>query len=89
MKTWNDVKQFVNNLTDEQLSQQVKVEKVDDMVYSNVEFGVVYEDIYMYDRDNEDIGTMKILRECHEDDFDESLCDLITSKGAVYIAIDN
>lgn len=83
--TWADLKEFVNSLSDGQLSQQLKVEVVDSAVYDNIGFGVVEEDIYMYDDDVEDIGSLLLLKECHEDDFKESLCEKITDKGSVYI----
>lgn len=88
-KTYKDLKEFLSTLTDDQLNQEVVIEIVDNSVYRNVFFGVVDEDMYVYDGDNEDIGTLKILKECHEEDFDQSLCDLVTTKGSVFIGADN
>ena len=87
-KTYLDLKKFLETLTEDQLNQELVVDWVDSHSTRDVSFGIVDEDMYMYDNDVEDSGTLKILKECHEEDFDETLCELITPKGTVFITCD-
>jgi hypothetical protein len=81
-KTYRELKEFVNSLTEDQLNLPVIVEMADWPSMQVEDLAIQDEDFYIYDGDWEDSGTLELLKECHEDDeFDIELCTLVSEKG--------
>lgn len=87
--TWNDVKEFVNNLTDAQLAKSAFV-LIDDNSTGETITGLetIGEDIYCNKEDDEDCATLEELREIHGADFNEEDYELVTEAGHPFIWLD-
>lgn len=85
-KTYRELKEFLNSLSEEQLDQKVAIDRLDEEGMALTEFGITKEDTYIYDGDYEDFGTLEVLRDRPEDEFEEDKCDLIIPKGTVYLS---
>lgn len=88
--TWQELKDFVNSLTDSELQQKVLTQVSDDEYrkYMNEPFREE-EDIYIHDP-SEEIAPIKEMKEMFkgDDDFKESDCRLICPKGTPFLWID-
>lgn len=85
-KTYRELKEFVNSLSEEQLNQKVSIDRSDEKSMALTDFSIADEDLFIYDDDWEDFGTKEILKDCHEEDgFDENELTLVFPKGTVFI----
>lgn len=88
MKTWNELKEFIETLTDEQKARKVNVLIGDDSMGKDIDIFLTEEDIYQNVEDDEDCGPLKELMDVHGEDFNESDYPLITKKGTPFIYIE-
>lgn len=90
--TWQELKDFVNSIDEVHLSSEVLVQFEDETLARNMQEPYKLEnDIYMFDDNTEDCGTLEELKELMQDaepPFDEKLCKLITKKGTPFLWID-
>lgn len=85
IKTWRDLKDFLNGLEESALDQQAIAACLDHPVLHITEAEKTEEDIFYDKSDPEDCGTFKELKEIHGDRFDKN--DYIKSfpAGTVFI----
>jgi len=87
--TWQDLKDFINTLTEEQLKKICYV-MVDDNTYGKplLEPFKIDHDVYVNKHDEEDCGSLEELRVAHEEDFKEEDYELATPKGTPFLWIE-
>ncbi|UFK27481.1 hypothetical protein [Elizabethkingia phage TCUEAP2] len=87
--TWDELKTFVNSLSEEQLKNKIPVLFQDETAARYLlEPFKMENDIYIYDNDGEDCGTLEELREIREAEemkFDLEDCTLVTPKGTPFL----
>jgi hypothetical protein len=87
--TWEKLKEFVNSIP------PVYLEKTAHVLYEDNSIGkllsesfFIEDDVYIFDDNEEDCGTLeelKMLMEDAEPPFDEALCRLVTKKGTPFL----
>ena len=87
--TWGELKEFVNSIPAEYL------DKTAHLLYEDNSEGkplseplFIEDDIYIFDDNAEDCGTLeelKMLMEDAEPPFDDALCRLVTKKGTPFL----
>lgn len=87
--TWADLKEEANKMSEEQLNTPVFLAQDDEYWVKINEVVFVEEDIYVNKDDNEDAGTLKELKELHDDDFVLENYRLMSKKGTPFLAIIN
>lgn len=87
--TWQELKEFVNSLPAEYMDKPAHILFQDETTARGLlEPFQIKNDIYMFDDNTEDCGTLEELRELMADaepPFDEALCKLITKKGTPFL----
>lgn len=90
--TWQMLKDFVNKIPDEHLQKTAVILFEDEStVRELLEPFTLENDIYIYDDNDEDSGTLKELRDqkkYDEEPFDESLAKLVTPKGTPFLWVE-
>ena len=90
--TWQELKDFVNSIDEEHLSSEVLVQFEDETLARNMQEPYKLEhDVYVYDDNWEDSGSLEDLKELMQDAepaFDINLCRLATKKGTPFLWID-
>lgn len=87
--TWQELKDFVNSLPFEYMDKTARLLFQDESTARDLlEPFRMQEDIYMFDDNAEDCGTLEELKELMQDaepPFDLQLCKLITKKGTPFL----
>lgn len=87
--TWGELKKFINELPEEQLQNKIPVSYQDETAIKFLlEPYILEHEIYIYDSEPEDAGTLEELKEIHADEngqLDESLLTLVTPKGTPFL----
>ncbi len=86
--TFKDLKDFINSLSEEQLEMDAYFENGDLETMGIGGFSIVDHDVYSYNGDLDTCGAIEDLKVLHDDDFDESLCALVTKTGTPYLHIE-
>lgn len=82
--TLGDAKKFLNSLTKQQLTEPFSISFDDCPVQELIGHEVVKTPIYVALDDNEDIGTIRELKQIHGKDFNRSNYRLCTPKGTIF-----
>ena len=87
--TWQELKDFVNSIDEVHLQNEVIVQFEDETIARNMQEPYKLEDdIYVYDGDWEQSGTLKEIKQIRKDGelpFDMELCRLATKKGMPFL----
>lgn len=91
--TWQELKDFINNIPEEFLQEKVPLNHADESQFAFLnEPGVIEHDIYRHKEDEDDCECLEILREIHKFDdepFNEADYILVTKKGTPFLWIDH
>lgn len=84
IKTLNDLKEFLNSLSDEQLSKPAIIANVDEPFIYLTAASVCKETFYVHYDENEDQGPLETLKEVHGDEFDIEDYEVLFAAGDVH-----
>ena len=84
--TWRQLKEFANRLTEEQLNTKVGLFFDDNSYAKPIEEAFqMQDDIYVNKDNDEDGGSLEVLKEAHGDDFNIEDYELSTKKGTPFL----
>lgn len=87
--TWADLKEAANKMNEEQLNTPVYIAQDDEYWIKINEVVLVEEDIYVNKDDNDDAGSLKELKELHDDEFVLENYRLMAKKDTPFLSIIN
>ena len=90
--TWQMLKDFVNGIPEKYLEKTAVILFEDESTARELlEPFTMYDDIYIYDSDSEESGTLKELRELRDSmdmPFNLEDCQLVTEKGTPFLWVE-
>ena len=86
--TWNELKEFVNSIPEEQLTKNASIIIGDESARELNEPFFMANDIYSHKEDYEDCGTLDELKDLHGDEFVQDDYVLATKQGTAFLWTD-